>query len=250
MSVISHTPSVSSASLLSAAKTAAKSSAVSNANSSSMGATSSSDALSSLADNYNSFLTLLTTQLQHQDPSSPMNTDSFSSELAQFAGVEQQVKTNSNLSTLISATQDNTLTSSQSLVGKSVNLDSSKLSLENGSASVSFDSNSTEPVAIAITNAAGMTIRTDELMPTTGTNTWTWDGKSDSGAQLTDGAYNVAVVQATTTGATTALQTTTGGTVTGVQKTSNGVNVQLGSVTTSIDDLSAIDASNAGTATS
>ncbi|CAI9119832.1 flagellar hook assembly protein FlgD [Brytella acorum] len=250
MSVISHTPSVSSASLLSAAKTAAKSSAVSNANSSSMGATSSSDALSSLADNYNSFLTLLTTQLQHQDPSSPMNTDSFSSELAQFAGVEQQVKTNSNLSTLISATQDNTLTSSQSLVGKSVNLDSSKLSLQNGRASVSFDSNSTEPVAIAITNAAGMTIRTDELMPTTGTNTWTWDGKSDSGAQLTDGAYNVAVVQATTTGATTALQTTTGGTVTGVQKTSNGVNVQLGSVTTSIDDLSAIDASNAGTATS
>ena len=77
----------------------------STANSATSGnATSTStNALSSLTNNFSSFLNLLMTQLQNQDPSSPMDTNQFTSELVQFSQVEQQITTNSSLTTVFVA---------------------------------------------------------------------------------------------------------------------------------------------------
>lgn len=86
--------SISSLSLLAKASAAAQKSAAAAATTSSSTTASSAagSALSSLTGNFNQFLTLLTAQLQHQDPSNPMSTDNFTSEIAQFAGVQQQVR--------------------------------------------------------------------------------------------------------------------------------------------------------------
>src|SRR5947208_12909592 len=54
---------------------------------------------STLAGNFQAFLTLLTTQLRHQNPLDPLDTNQFTQQLVQFAGVEQQLRTNSELST-------------------------------------------------------------------------------------------------------------------------------------------------------
>jgi flagellar basal-body rod modification protein FlgD len=62
-------------------------------------------ALGSLTSNFSDFLSLLMTQLQHQDPSSPMDASQFTSELVQFSSVEQQINTNGNLTQLIQLTQ-------------------------------------------------------------------------------------------------------------------------------------------------
>src|ERR1700710_190147 len=58
-----------------------------------------------IAGNFQTFLTLLTTQLKNQNPLDPLDTNQFTSQLVQFAQVEQQLKSNEQLSTLVSLQQ-------------------------------------------------------------------------------------------------------------------------------------------------
>ena len=62
------------------------------------------DAMKQLSGNFSTFLTLLTTQLKNQDPTSPLDTNQFTSQLVQFASVEQQINTNRSLGQLINLT--------------------------------------------------------------------------------------------------------------------------------------------------
>src|SRR5580698_7887306 len=75
-------------------------------------------ALSSLSSNFSDFLSLLMTQLQNQDPTSPLDSNQFTSELVQFTSVEQQIDTNSNLTQLIQLTQASQIEQSAALIGK------------------------------------------------------------------------------------------------------------------------------------
>jgi hypothetical protein len=58
-----------------------------------------------LADNFQSFLLLLTTQLQNQNPLDPLDTNQFTQQLVQFAQVEQQLKSNSQLESLVKSSR-------------------------------------------------------------------------------------------------------------------------------------------------
>ena len=184
----------SSPDLLSAAEAAAKKANSANlaSNASGAGSSTSSDALSSLTSNYNQFLTLLTTQLQNQDPTSPMTSDTFTSELAQFAGVEQQIQTNTNLTQLLSLNQDSQVSQSTSLVGRQAVASSSELPLQNGSAELQISPASAETVGIAITDSAGSVVKTQTLSLPAGTTNWTWNGQDDSGNTLSNGSYSAA----------------------------------------------------------
>src|SRR6202043_3369291 len=75
-----------------------------------------------LAGNFNSFLTLLTTQLQNQDPLSPLDTNQFTQQLVEFASVQQQVDMNTNMQTLISLQQTSEASSAMQLIGANVTL--------------------------------------------------------------------------------------------------------------------------------
>ena len=57
-----------------------------------------------LASNFNTFLSLLTTQLKNQDPLSPLDSNQFTQQLVQMTGVEQQLNTNDLLKQLVSNT--------------------------------------------------------------------------------------------------------------------------------------------------
>src|SRR5580658_5675783 len=74
-------------------------------------------ALQSLGTNFTEFLNLLMTQLQNQDPTAPMDSSQFTTELVQFTGVQQQVAANSSLTQLISMQQTSQVLQSSSLVG-------------------------------------------------------------------------------------------------------------------------------------
>lgn len=213
-----------------AAASAATSSATTSSSSTSSASTSTSnDALSSLTSNFNDFLNLLMTQLQNQDPTSPMDTNQFTSELVQFASVEQQINTNSALTQLISLTQSGELMQSSSMVGEKVLLNSSTLPLQNGSATLQYTASSAEPVAIAIYDSSGEQVYDTTLTATAGTNSFTWNGLSNSGAQMADGPYSVAVEGASSDGSTTALPFSVEGTISGVQTSSSGVlDLELG----------------------
>lgn len=61
-----------------------------------------------LEDERDQFLTLFLTQLQNQDPTSPMDTNEMTNQLVQFTAVEQQIETNKSLASLVSAQAANT----------------------------------------------------------------------------------------------------------------------------------------------
>src|SRR6267154_6583804 len=87
-----------------------------------------------LASNFTTFLTLLTTQLKNQNPLDPLDTNQFTQQLVQFASVEQQLKTNSELTTLVSLQQTAQTTQALGFVGKTAVVDGSTTALTNSTA--------------------------------------------------------------------------------------------------------------------
>lgn len=227
-----------------AAKSAANTSASGSASSSSGTANS---ALSSLANNYTTFLSLLTTQLQHQDPSSPMNTDTFTSELAQFAGVEQQVETNTKLASLISLNESGQMSNNSTLVGHKATANTTTLPLQNSSASLSFSGTAGSTVAIAVANAAGTIVKDVVATAANGTNNWTWDGTDNNGNQLSDGAYSVSVQTISASGTTSSVPFTVTGTITGIQKGASDMEVEMGNATIPMSNVTNISSTTTGT---
>ena len=199
------------------------------------------NALTSLSNNFNSFLNLLLTQLKNQDPSSPMDSNTFTTELVQFSGVEQQITTNSSLTQLIQATQGSEVIQATGVVGKQVTLNSTQVPLQNGAGSIGFTTASAEPVAIKITNASGVDVRDASLTSTAGANTWTWNGQDNNGNQLPDGAYTAAVTGQPQGGSAAAVPFTVTGTATGVQNTNGAVTLQAGAVSVNFSDVEAVN---------
>ena len=188
-------------------------------------------ALGSLSSNFSDFLSMLMTQLQNQDPSSPMDSNQFTSELVQFSSVEQQINTNSNLTQLIQLTQASQIEQSASMIGKPVTVTSSQLSLQNGTAAVNFNTTTAEPVAIAVYNSAGAQVQTAALTSSVGANTWSWNGKSATGASMPDGPYKVTVTALGVNGATSQVPFTVTGKATSVANNAGTVQVQMGGLT-------------------
>jgi flagellar basal-body rod modification protein FlgD len=188
-------------------------------------------ALTGLTSNFNDFLTMLMTQLQHQDPTQPMDSSQFTSELVQFSSVEQQISTNTNLSQLIQLTQASQIEQSSAMLGKPATVTSSQLALQSGSAQLNFNTTTAEPVAIAVYNAAGAQIQTATLTSSAGANTWQWNGKAANGLTQPDGAYKVTVSAIGSDGSATAIPFTVTGTVTSVQNQNGTVQLQMGGMT-------------------
>src|ERR1700752_4658949 len=87
-----------------------------------------------LANNFNSFLTLLTTQLRNQNPLDPLDTNQFTQQLVQFAGVEQQINMNQQLTSLVNLQKANQVTSAISFLGATATGDGSSPKLVSGNA--------------------------------------------------------------------------------------------------------------------
>src|ERR1700719_2832117 len=95
-------------------------------------------ALGSLSSNFGDFLNLLMTQLQNQDPTSPLDSNQFTSELVQFSSVEQQINTNTSLTQLIQLTQGGEVMQASAMTGKQVTASSDHVPLQNGKGTIQF----------------------------------------------------------------------------------------------------------------
>jgi flagellar basal-body rod modification protein FlgD len=177
---------------------AATSAATSATNATATNNTSSStnSALAQFSTNFDQFLTLLTAQLQHQDPMSPMDSTQFTSQLVQFTGVEQGILQNQNLKQLIALQSDSQMSSAVGYIGKTINQAGNQVLLSGSSGTVDY--NVTDPtttkVTITITDTSGTVIRTATVdSPSTGQNVFNWDGRNNTGTVVPDGTYNVKV---------------------------------------------------------
>jgi flagellar basal-body rod modification protein FlgD len=148
-----------------------------------------------IAGNFQTFLTLLTTQLKNQDPTSPLDTNQFTQQLVQFAQVEQQLKSNSQLATLVSLQQTAQSTQALSFVGEKVAVNGSRAQLVGGRASWTLSSPKPAVATVNIANASGQLVYSGHLTMQAGPNTFTWNGQGANGTQWPDGTYTMSVTQ-------------------------------------------------------
>jgi flagellar basal-body rod modification protein FlgD len=232
----------------------------STSNSSNSSSTSSSSALNKLSSDFNSFLTLLTTQLQNQDPLSPMDSTQFTAQLVAFTGVEQQIETNTKLTSLIGVDQATQLTSAATFIGDSVQAPSNQVNVNaDGTASeIGYTLPSTaSSVTLTITDSSGNVVSSGSAPTSSGANIVTFTPENmNTGDQLPAGAYTVSIQALDQTGAPMSnITTSIIGTVTNVSSsTSGGTQLSIGAVTVPLSTVTSVQkpssASNNSTSSS
>lgn len=154
-------------------------------------ATGTTGTATNITADFNTFLTLLTTQLRHQDPLNPMNSTEFATQLATFSGVEQQVRTNEQLASILAQSGLTTLAQLGQWVGMEVLTDApaqfagSPLVLQ-GSAAAAADQ-----ARLIVRDASGAEVQRTALSLPLGEITWA--GVGASGAPMAPGAYSFEV---------------------------------------------------------
>ena len=162
--------------------------------SSSATSSSTSATANTIASNYQTFLNLLTTQLKNQSPLDPLDTNQFTQQLVQFASVEQQLKTNESLATLLSASRASAATGAMGFVGTTITADGATTRLSGGAASWSIQApRSVSNAVVNIKDATGNVVKSETRAFSAGTQTYSWNGRTSSGATAPDGEYTVNV---------------------------------------------------------
>jgi flagellar basal-body rod modification protein FlgD len=196
--------------------------AASTAAQSAAGSSTSSPALgrARLAENFDTFLSLLTTQLKNQDPLSPMDSNAFTQQIVQMTGVEQQLLTNDLLQKLVGNTSGG-LSTAVSLIGKQVRAVTDETGLANGQAKWVYKlDGAAANVKLEVLDSTGKVVATKASgAAAAGDNTFTWDGKDVTGRQLPDGGtYKLRVTALDPAGAAVTSTTFVEGVVTGVEQ--------------------------------
>lgn len=146
-----------------------------------------------IAGNFDQFLQLLTMQLKNQDPTSPLDTNQFTQQLVQFAQVEQQLKQNETLTSLLNMSKSTTTANAMSFVGQRVTMDGSTSQLAAGRAEWRLDAPRGGAAVITIRDRDNNVVATRTMALNAGSQTFRWDGKNSTGGTAPDGAYNVVV---------------------------------------------------------
>ena len=186
---------------------------------------------SNLSTSYQTFLTLLTTQLQNQDPSSPMDPNQFTTELVQMTGVQQQLLSNQLLQQLVNASPGSGVSSAVGLIGKQVTATSATANLSGGQASWTYNLPSAASSAtVSVTNSTGQVVYTGTAPSfAAGADTFSWNGQSNSGVQLPDGTYTLSVAASDASGGAITPTLSVSGAASSVQSVNGTTMITVGS---------------------
>ena len=190
-----------------------------------------------LTNNFQTFLTLLTTQLKNQNPLDPLDTNQFTQQLVQFAQVEQQIKQNTQLETLISLEKSAQATTALAYVGATVAIDGQTAALTNHQATWTFNVPKPVTAQVTIRNATGQTVYTGSFSMNTGTQSFQWDGRDAQGVQWPDGNYTMTVTGKDTSGQTVAIPTEIEGVVDSVDLTKTPPELKVGGQAFTLDKI-------------
>jgi flagellar basal-body rod modification protein FlgD len=198
--------------------------------------TTASTATTGIADNFQTFLTLLTTQLQNQNPLDPLDTNQFTAQLVQFAGVEQQLKSNDQLKSLIDIEKSAQATAALAYVGSTVAIDGSTAKFD-GSATWNLKADKATTANITITSATGQTAYSGTYNLNQGNASFVWDGKGNDGSQWPAGSYKLTATGKDASGNDVAIATETQGVVDSVDLTSTPALLSIGGQTYTTDQI-------------
>jgi flagellar basal-body rod modification protein FlgD len=177
------------------------------------------------------FLKLLVTQLQYQNPLSPMDDKAFVAELAQFSSLEQLTEINTGIGGLTSLGKEQQMIGAVNFIGKTVEAKGTAISLEEGKATaVSFTlPEDAATCLVNVLNSTGQIVRTVDLGATSaGQVEFKWDGKDYDGNAADNGQYQVAVTATKAEGEIMKVSTTMQGTVSGIQQVKGSYYLDIG----------------------
>jgi flagellar basal-body rod modification protein FlgD len=203
---------------------------------SSSSSSTSSTPTTGIADNFQTFLTLLTTQLQNQNPLDPLDTNQFTQQLVQFAGVEQQLKSNDQLKSLVDIEKSAQATQALVYVGNTVAVDGSKAQFDK-SATWNFQSDKDTTATITITNSTGQTAYSGSYALKQGGSSFVWDGKGNDGVQWPAGTYTLSANGKDSSGNNVAISTEVQGVVDSVDLTSTPPLLSIGGQSYTTDKI-------------
>lgn len=156
--------------------------------------TESDVAKKSLSENFDQFLTMLTVQLQNQDPLSPMDSTEFTNQLVMFSQLEQDIKANENIEQVIALQKSAETTAALSYLGTDVKAASSIVYLDGGETEFSYDMPAgADTASVTIFDADGNIVSILPAETTPGHHTEIWNGEDPQGVLQSDGIYSILV---------------------------------------------------------
>lgn len=193
-------------------------------------ATGTAAARKSLTDNFDAFLLLLTKQLQNQDPLKPMDSNEFTQQLVQYSSVEQAIKQNENLESMLAMLQSQQSISYVGMIGKEVTYLGDEATLgETDGANWKYEVGAaTAAATVQVLNAAGQVVYQTTVAPTTGINDFAWDGIAASGDRAPEGSYTLKVTGLDKDGKSTTALVYATGIVSGIETDSEGTALVVG----------------------
>ena len=147
----------------------------------------------SIASNFETFLALLTTQLQNQNPLEPLDTNQFTQQLVSFAGVEQQLRSNESLESLVSLSKVGYNTTALGFVGMHVTAEGSTTELRDNLAVWYLSSPGPAQATISVLDQNGSTVFTEQKALDSGTQPYEWNGRTSTGGIAPEGSYKIVI---------------------------------------------------------
>lgn len=178
------------------------------------GATGSA-ALSKTSADFNMFLKMLTTQMQNQDPLSPMDTSQYTQQLVQFSQVEQTIQQTQTLKDILTRLSTQDMAQASGFIGREAQFNSATAGLAGDAPATWGYSSAVEPAALVatITDASGSVVDTRALTPSGVSGRFAWDGTLANGKRAPDGAYTISFAAQDASGGALPVKTTSIGTV-------------------------------------
>ncbi|HLZ67220.1 MAG TPA: flagellar hook capping FlgD N-terminal domain-containing protein [Aliidongia sp.] len=219
----------------SGASSSNSSSSANSASSASSSSSNSSAVSASVQSEYNTFLKILTTELQNQDPTSPLDTNQFTSQLVQFSSLEQNLQTNSLLQQLVTSQTQGQVGSALGYLGHTVQATGNSFTLDGtgkDSATLAYSlAGKADSAVLNIMDSSGNTVRQISVNTDAGAHSGSFDGTDSSGNPLPAGTYTFQVQATDSKGTAIAATTYETGQVTGIDTTNGIVNLHIGSLT-------------------
>jgi len=195
---------------------------------------------SAIAGNFDQFLTLLTTQLKNQSPLDPLDTNQFTAQLVQFAGVEQQLQTNQTLSSLLNLNAAGTATSAVGFIGSTITADGATTRFEKDKADWQVNVPRGGVATITIKDAKGSVVQTVTKTLTAGDQTFSWDGTTSTAQKAEPGEYTVTIDARDVAGQAMKATTKISGLVDGIDFTGSIPTLKIGAISVPLDQVKSV----------
>ena len=148
----------------------------------------------SLAETYSQFLTLLTTQLKHQDPLDPMDSKDMTNQMIQLSNTEQQIAQTDRMNEILKINQASAVNSALGYIGKEVDYVGGETEFKGNPVNVKYYlDGDAQAVKISVLDKDGKVVRTMDGNLKAGGHSIVWDGKNTAGELVAQGDYKIEV---------------------------------------------------------